>query len=431
MSPASRWHHRCCRPNVVLAGQMPFCKSCTEIHGSQELLDLRLPDRPAIPVYDELQLSWPSAIVPALRKDDTLGKNDTRVPTTNSRGQLDTTADSSLPNTPPPTIRCPFYDYDDLRFRDVIRVLELSRGAPGDPLHGQLTTFLIRDDAKYEALSYTWGNYDSLDPGDADCSRPCLIYLGDFWDPFPITSNCYYALRRLRSRGQPRRLWVDSICINQWNVEERGHQVDLMDGVFAKASSVIVYLGNESPDSSLALALLQQPERMDDVTEDEKSSLDSLFRRPYFSRMWIVQEVALAKSLHFYCGPSEAIFSPENWVRCPIINPWKNKSAAPWLKYSMQSFREIRDRVSILNFLEDTGNCQCSDPRDRIFALFGLINIPHSPKLDANYSLSTEQVFTGIAAFAGLVDQESFRRIAKLASRSQHSQSLPSWVPDW
>jgi hypothetical protein len=95
----------------------------------------------------------------------------------------------------------------------------------------------LGDISGYEALSYTWAFYDALDPQDH----------GD--------EN---ALRRLRYSDQSRGIWVDSICINQWNMKERGHQVRLTGDIFQNALSVINYLGVESSDSDLALQLLHR-----------------------------------------------------------------------------------------------------------------------------------------------------------------------------
>jgi hypothetical protein len=109
----------------------------------------------------------------------------------------------------------------------------------------------------YEALSYIWATEDG------DCQLSSQIQRGDriIW----VTKNCELALRYLRKEDLPRTLWVDAICINQKDDKERGHQVGFMRDVYAKATEVVVLLGEASKDlaSPLLVALSPQSEHMD------------------------------------------------------------------------------------------------------------------------------------------------------------------------
>ncbi|KAK2061504.1 HET-domain-containing protein, partial [Colletotrichum caudatum] len=60
-----------------------------------------------------------------------------------------------------------------------------------------------------------------------------------------ITINCANALRRLRFPGWARDVWVDAICINQEDSNERSHQVGIMQYIYATAIRVVVYLGED------------------------------------------------------------------------------------------------------------------------------------------------------------------------------------------
>ncbi|KAF2728802.1 heterokaryon incompatibility, partial [Polyplosphaeria fusca] len=133
----------------------------------------------------------------------------------------------------------------------------------------------------FEALSYTWA--DST--GNADICMP--VYMGPYWQSLPVTRNCWQALRRLRTHGD-RLLWVDAICINQQDVLERGHQVPLMRQIYTEASRVVAYLGEKGEDDP-KLNLLRTSRRDFDA-ENRKL----LMNKPYFHRLWIIQELKLA-----------------------------------------------------------------------------------------------------------------------------------------
>lgn len=68
-----------------------------------------------------------------------------------------------------------------------------------------------------------------------------------------VTKNCEYALRTLRQKDQERVLWIDAICIDQSNIPERGHQVQLMSKIYAQAIRVLAYLGEASGDSEIGM----------------------------------------------------------------------------------------------------------------------------------------------------------------------------------
>jgi hypothetical protein len=129
-----------------------------------------------------------------------------------------------------------------------VRLLDLSPVLPGkdEPLAGDLR--IVSLDGKflnpnYEALSYVWGK-------DADSPSRRLRCSGV---NIPITQNCDDALRILHCHFGVRTIWVDAICINQDNAEEKEHQIPLMRDIFVKARRVFVWLGHGTRESDEAL----------------------------------------------------------------------------------------------------------------------------------------------------------------------------------
>ncbi|KAM3071145.1 hypothetical protein ACMFMG_010050, partial [Clarireedia jacksonii] len=447
MSPISRWHSSSCRaPDIRLnSNHLPACVQCGSLfnpYNIESLCDLpqRAPQNMPASPRQEMSLSWPSWVcyLPESTSSYIRLKEVHREQLRAITADHDNQATSQLY----------LHNYEPLASADEIRILELSKGNPKDPLHGTLTKYRLNDFSHYEALSYTWENYDSTEALD-NTPGGDVIYLGQFWDAFIVTRNCYKALRRLRYTDRTRLLWVDSICIDQNNHVERNQQVGLMNQIYKTALSVVVYLGNEDTDSPIALQVLKSPVRLRNLDAIELRALKALFKRPYFSRLWIVQEVALAKSLYFYCGTSETFI--------PLLLPDTLKAlldleetVPAWIKYSYL-WRKDEDN-DLYSLLQDTISCHCSDPRDKVFGLLSLITIDRKERiwnhklkrydirkpsyslepnysLKPNYSLSVEEVYTGIAAL--LIKYEGLLSVLELTTRTPLSSSLPSWVPNW
>ncbi|KAH7110856.1 heterokaryon incompatibility protein-domain-containing protein, partial [Dendryphion nanum] len=133
-----------------------------------------------------------------------------------------------------------------------IRYLEVAPGYGKEPLLCTLGyTSLVDDVAPFEALSYTWGDISTtvmlnlryLD----EHSRQQSEYQTQH---YKITPNLQGALLRLRYEDQPRKIWVDAVCINQVDDTERTEQVQIMGLVYSIAQRVLVWLGEEDLSSN-------------------------------------------------------------------------------------------------------------------------------------------------------------------------------------
>ena len=194
-----------------------------------------------------------------------------------------------------------------------IRILKLREGEPKTPLHCTLTTRPLKSTLHpgYEALSYYWG--------DGEPTEEIILNtkVKDFPDSFMVRPNLASALKHLRYRDRPRYLWIDAICINQDDNRERDVQVALMDGVYSGANEVCIWLGDVGDNSGLALSFISRLVDLDEFdrlvadsrTPVEWAALADLMKREWFSRRWVVQEIALAKAARLYCGDSSADWS--------------------------------------------------------------------------------------------------------------------------
>ena len=211
------------------------------------------------------------------------------------------------------------YVYDRLSQDDEaskpIRLLHLFPGQEDSLLEGALSTVSLSTNPHYEALSYVWGN--PADPKKLVISGRC----------FSMTWNLASALRSLRHEQEPRILWVDALCINQADLDERSQQVSIMASIYQQAHRVLVYVGERTEDSDLALdvteklggvtstpdnkprqddefnELLEDARRLGSLQSEEWDALRHFFlERAYFTRSWVIQEIAQAREALLFCG---------------------------------------------------------------------------------------------------------------------------------
>ncbi|KAH7322425.1 heterokaryon incompatibility protein-domain-containing protein [Stachybotrys elegans] len=180
--------------------------------------------------------------------------------------------------------------YSDLKDPLQIRCLTLTHGEPGDQLCAQLQTLSLASNPEYDALSYVWGTESAASPMTID------------GESFTITKNLDIALRHLRHCKSDRTLWVDAICINQSDIPEREAQVKLMDRIYRSARTVLVWLGASEDDSDETMRSIQKFARHQWQTYEFQLGFMNILFRPWFTRIWVLQEFLLGKSPRIGCG---------------------------------------------------------------------------------------------------------------------------------
>ncbi|KAI1059363.1 hypothetical protein LB507_003951 [Fusarium sp. FIESC RH6] len=203
------------------------------------------------------------------------------------------------------------FSYEPLNTDDFpIRVLQVQPGEPSEPLSCKLINFADATKRSWTCLSYTWGT---------EPPKEEILINGV---SFPVRSNVYNFLRQAQHQG-PRNLWIDSICINQSDIQERNAQVDFMSEIFGEAELVIVWLGQTSPALERAFKLLGSSFDADTVTiraaagqpvfakfaPDECSSLFEACGAAIWTRRWVKQEIMLPESVILSCGKASVRIS--------------------------------------------------------------------------------------------------------------------------
>ena len=175
-----------------------------------------------------------------------------------------------------------------------------------DPISCSFTIQELADgELPYTAVSHTWSP-----EGDPKTWPEVRIFENNRPYALRITPNLDRCLRRLRRDDEDIIVWVDQICINQDNVDDRIDQVALMPAVFQLAHEVVAWLGEGDKSSDIAMTFIPQLVNLDEFDELIKSdqtpvqwqALVHLMENKYFTRRWVFMEVILAARAVLWCG---------------------------------------------------------------------------------------------------------------------------------
>lgn len=277
-----------------------------------------------------------------------------------------------------------------LNHENAFRLITLHPGQANDPLNVGLEQHHLKDAPTFEALSYVWGDPSIMEPIS-------VIVSGVVEFMFDVTKNCAAALRRLRKPDEVRTLWIDAICIDQSEVEERTHQLSLIPKIYATASRVMIYLGPSTEQTDTALTWIRDidnpvkdkeswnvpPDKSPKPEEDVKTAIRDLFNVPWFSRVWVLQEIRYAQSALVICGQQVVDWSAfKNFKYWNASQKWVAKLPYPveWSTMKLtwgygQSDKEFLAPYAkrLYKKLRVTRECGASDSRDKLFAIFPLL----------------------------------------------------------
>ena len=320
------------------------------------------------------------------------------------------------------------------------------------------------DVPKYEALSYAWGESDT----------PEVIYVGHKGDiTLAVTRSLYQALPYLRYRDQERVLWIDAICVDQQNLEERGPQVERMGDVYSLADRVIVWLGPEDSTSVHAIHFLRtiaskvevdwdtstiKPLSQDDgdwvdvkkantYSKLEAFATYALVMRPWFERLWVQQEIHANRNAVLTCGSDTISWQDFQEALYCFYSAWANLEddfegdfiLYPGFLERIQLIVNMMDRLddpTLGALMDSTQNCKCSDPRDRVFAVLNMLGYcERNVNIKPDYTKTVGQVYRD-AVLSIVNHTNSISILAHCEMQEQplelpDSLQFPSWVRNW
>ncbi|KAK1469599.1 hypothetical protein CMEL01_01366 [Colletotrichum melonis] len=343
--------------------------------------------------------------------------------------------------------------------RPGFRLLRLERGSRNTPVHCRLiqaylpqqeeetaserTTHTNQDIIPYDALSYCWG----------DSTRLCQPIHVDGKILF-VTEKLLEALNYLRREYEDRILWVDAICIDQSNVQERGHQVGWMGNLYAHADRVLCWLGYVEHNAVHLFSLLDTFRRrvpqgawtewpLDDErwsqlwisTQsehklpgcDSSTLISDLMANEWFRRVWILQEVRNAYKASIGCTAG--------WVDAKVFAisislsgiKLDNQVAAlmSFLPGPTRKFSQWAQEPNICTLLWKFRESQASDPRDRFYALLGLASDTKIKKKEivADYTKTEESLVEEVVTY--IFGDQVRRHSCTLTKMAQVQEMIP------
>lgn len=238
------------------------------------------------------------------------------------------------------------------------RLIHVTRDNSG-AIHCDLTTFDLQALPEYFCLSYTWGSPTPL--------RRINVNAGHL----DVRENLFHFLEEYCHQPHAY-IWIDQISIDQSNVHERGHQVGMMAKIFKQAACVIIWLGNDERYIKVAIHLndtrVHAIHSLEWGTQmsTQIASLALLARNVYFTRLWVVQEIVLAKDLRL-------LVKDGAWVPWAAIRKWRWRIEAPRPVRWLLTARENRIHCYGLgHYITYFSGHSCHDPLDRVYGLLGL-----------------------------------------------------------
>ncbi|KAI0398952.1 heterokaryon incompatibility protein-domain-containing protein [Xylaria palmicola] len=296
-----------------------------------------------------------------------------------------------------------------------VRLLRLGRSSNADPLvYVSVKVAKLSEAPKYFAISYTWGDPE---PERQVCIDGMIM---------KVRQNCFYALWQAQQRRPDSYVWIDSICINQQDLTEKSSQVQMMGQIYALSTGVLASFGPHENDSEYLVSKLhdmmawkaqneKSPRSSKWIDEQDEqieirvaTAMSHLSIKPYFERLWIIQELLLGPAVDILYGSAEVSFEAidifdkytenKSYIKGAAYS-WRLGPVVPFTQALMRkrSWPErLKDNNStwkLKNLLHTCFNFQCTHQRDRVFAMAALVQSPNGAlPIITDYSISDVQM---------------------------------------
>jgi hypothetical protein len=303
----------------------------------------------------------------------------------------------------------------------------------------------MNGDLDYEALSYVWGS---------TANQKKIIINGQ---ELSITANLAEALDHLWDKDGPRKLWVDAVCINQDDIPEKNQQVKMMTTIYERARKVVVWIGVLGIMTQRLLCQLEHLEDSDELPtnlrgwtasgaripadpsfpllEEDKRLLSELAHNPWFERIWVIQEVAVAKEVIVQTKHTTISWLAFGAALEKCSSSYEMKNVVESVK-AINTIRTARLRepyyMDLFVLLEKFRHYLATNKSDKVFALQGLTSSSLAQEkvlhVIPDYSTPTVGVYKSLAR--QYITKRKNLDIICHATLSNH-KAIPSWVPNW
>lgn len=345
-----------------------------------------------------------------------------------------------------------YFRYEPLQPRH-IRVLELESSTHPLGIISCRCIHVPLDDRsqKYIAVSYTWGFEQ----------KPCrLLVNGRLLN---ITQNVH-AIFQSKIMAEPSTLiWIDAICINQGDLDEKALQVRFMGEVFSNAERTRVWLGPSSQDSGLAISFIETLYSIFldvEIGNMERTlyyamkyreagpewlALAHLLSRPWFTRTWVIQEVALSTRADIVCGDHSLSWDTlgrvvdglnelgfAGMISTTVAKDTVTMYGVPGID-KVCSLCHLRDRLKkgkprpISWLMARFVDSETTERSDKIYSVLGIATDVADNVFSPDYTKPSEALFKDVTRF--LITRDAKLDILRFASADKKPGGSP--VPSW
>jgi hypothetical protein len=281
-----------------------------------------------------------------------------------------------------PDAMAPF-TYSPLLRPDSLRVLKVTPDLDKATGHICIELQETSRDTSYRCLSYMWGDQTER---LAILVNGCKMSIGKSLFEF-------LEVARLKFANEP--LWIDAVCINQEDNEEKSVQVQKMGRTYAGAQEVLIWLGR-NPSIVEYFEWINRPRtileqflkyiHLDATPKTLRKPIIEFVSHPYWRRAWIIQEVVLARSRRLLCCGSEA--DSDSLFPIYHVPTWKPNSRyfhatleLDELLLLFQKYGSIRHHP--WRVARQHAYAECKYPRDKLYSLLAIIDL--ESKFEVNY----------------------------------------------
>ena len=290
-------------------------------------------------------------------------------------------------SSPPGALR-KYYTYVPLQDANQnIRLVVLEPGTTWDPLECSLIEVSFKQKPIYEALSYMWGDQSvktliSVTSKIGPSTKRGTLEIGD---------NLWSAIYSLRDPKTPKTFWIDVICINQSDLQEKSYQVPLMTIIYSRAKEVVIWLGPQRlPNTVLELVdsnKIQSDDMLSLIMNDSRW-IKRLLYSEYWRRVWIVQEVSMATTVRLQIGDTRMRWNDlialartyQNINPTNILAPIFSLERLRFKRYSGETYAL---KTLVRMFRENA----CSVVRDKIYAFVGMA----ADRIDVTFNIDYQE----------------------------------------
>ncbi|KAL8793019.1 MAG: hypothetical protein Q9195_004423 [Heterodermia aff. obscurata] len=343
------------------------------------------------------------------------------------------------------------YSYRGLQPGSHIRLLVIEPGHSGELLHCSLEHVDLDAEPQFNALSYCWG----------DISETRTIFCEG--SSVSVTKNLYDALVRLRKLDLATKIWVDAVCINQKDKAEKKKQIHLMRRIYQQSEICFAWLGPHTELDALAFQLLNtihdyleihsgdqnghslKPGKIfgkDSTTPGEWDGISRLFARPWFERVWTLEEFVLPRQALIMCGKFsfDAIrflevveFIHSNELETLMLDVEGGYLQSLKVAALRKEFHGQSSGIDLFDTLRNARDRDAFDARDKVLGVLGICQTDLIWTEALGYHMSPEEIYVHVAKQL-LTSSDPFRLFSAcypVTESSKDSGRLPSWVPDW